>query len=73
MVDRDPDPEGSGNRCAVCGKRIMVERVVAHVATLPSGAGVADHERSHLCEAHQDSLTNAKPDEFEEIRRAGAT
>ena len=73
MVDRNPAFEGLASRCAVCGKRIVEERVVAHVATLSSGADVADHARSELCEAHKDFLTNAKPDEFEEIHRAGAT
>lgn len=73
MVDRDPEPEGFHNRCVVCGKRIVEERVVAHVAALGGGASVADQKRSELCEAHKESLTNAKPDEFEEIDRAGAT
>jgi len=72
-IRRNPMPEGLGSRCAICGKRIVEERVVVHKAAFSSGADVADQGRIELCEIHRDSLTNAKPDEFEEIRRAGAT
>ncbi len=73
MLDKNPAPEGFGDHCRFCGRRIAEEQVVYHVSEWPGETQVAVGFCSEQCAKSYDSLVNAQWEEFEFIERAGAT